>query len=53
MDKKVKAVRELYEREVSIRSKSDKIRWEAYNLVGHRLKELSACNDCPVPGLRP
>lgn len=53
MDKKVKAVRELYEREVSIRSKSDKIRWEAYNLVGHRLKELSACNDCPVPELRP
>lgn len=52
MEKKVAAIRELYDRQKALRSKSDKLRWEAFQYLGHRTKELSAADDVPFDTIR-
>ena len=42
------AVMEAFNYEKTLRAKSDKLRNEAFSVVEHRTKELSACDDSPV-----
>ncbi len=46
--RKIETIKEAFEYEVSLRRKTDALRWEAMSLLGHRTKSLSACDDSPV-----
>lgn len=52
MDKKIAAIKELYDRQRVLRAKSDELRWEAFQYLGHRTKELSAADDVPFETMR-
>ena len=47
-EKLINALLESYNYEKSLRKKSEEIRNEAYRIVNHRPKSLSACADSPV-----
>lgn len=50
--RKIETVIEAFDYERTLRNKSDKLRWEAMSLLGHRTKDLSACDDSPVEDVR-
>lgn len=52
MDSKVETILECFSYEQTLRAKSDSLRWEAMELVGHRTKSLSGCSDSPVNDTR-
>lgn len=51
-DKKVQSILDMFNYQKTLRSKSDKLRWEAYSLLEHRTKDLSGCADSPVEDIR-
>lgn len=46
MDRKIEAIKEIYDRQKAIRAKSDALRYEAYSYTDHRISEYSV-DDVP------
>lgn len=48
---KITAILDLYESQKAIRARGDKLRWDAMAFIGHRKKEYTISDDCPVPDI--